>query len=526
MWSTMKRFLLQLFTPDDRNSAVLGAEDNKIWPPIHPFIKFTDFGKELLYNCTKVVKPDMSEIDIEKFMENSCSFSVEFGTDTCRVMSQPTERYPVITQQIASAYPIIHERVLYLYLAFLEHKLKYGNQIERAIYTSMTLTAFVQRLLEKRCASFYGCIDKYLLVTGEKGYGGFCEVGTSAEKAPLLLKDVLSYDEIKLTALLSISSHTEFINDGNRYNEGIVEEDKSKIEPTGVVIGLIGGRFQVKDAMEWQDIMITASQNTRENGYGYTPQESKVGNCSNVSYRQMWTQFYEEQDLIYENVKTLNSKRFFKGPDTRFIFDNLMMKKRYAISFDTLLLEAEARGAAANKQMYVHVVGIGLGSWRAVPQQEKIFLETFAERLQELLAQLAHISVVHFSYFSMAAWANFQDGGVIKSQTHPGGGVKIFMHNRNPAQKLAPEFANMLIVESYAWAGNALPGNDFWLGALASSGDPAAACSTLISELHNPHINTKMVNGDNLHVASSRFGVLHIAEYAKKILDHDGQILN
>lgn len=240
----------------------------------------------------------------------------------------------------------------------------------------------------------------------------------------------------QLTALLSISSHTEFINDGNRYNEGIVEKDKSKIESAGVVIGLIGGRFQVKQTMEWQDIMITATQNTRENGYGYTPQESKGVNYRNVSYRQMWAQFYEEQDLIYENVKTLKSKRFFKGPEARYIFDNLMMKKRYAISFDTLLLEAEARGAAINKQIYIHVVGIGLGSWRAVPQQEKIFLETFGERLQELLPQLAHISVVHFSYFVMSAWANLQDGSVISSETHPAGGIKIFMHNRNPAQKL------------------------------------------------------------------------------------------
>lgn len=41
-------------------------------------------------------------------------------------MNQPEERYPAIAKQIASAYPVIHERVLWLYLAFLEHKCKYG----------------------------------------------------------------------------------------------------------------------------------------------------------------------------------------------------------------------------------------------------------------------------------------------------------------------------------------------------------------------------------------------------------------
>lgn len=41
-------------------------------------------------------------------------------------MSQPEERYTEIIKQIASAYPLIHERVLSLYLAFLEYKTKYG----------------------------------------------------------------------------------------------------------------------------------------------------------------------------------------------------------------------------------------------------------------------------------------------------------------------------------------------------------------------------------------------------------------
>ncbi|XP_014100736.2 uncharacterized protein [Bactrocera oleae] len=518
MWANIRTLFSHLMPTSDSTAPVLSVDYNVIWPHNNPAIKLTTFGLQLLQRCTNVNKPDDGKISIESFMAQSDSFPLQFGTNTCRVMSQPVQRHSAITKQIASAYPLIHERVLYLYLAFLEHKSKYGNDIEREIYADITLTALVQRLLVKRCAAFYGCIDKYLLMTGEKSYGGFCEVGTDDEKAPLQLKNVLSYDEIKLSAFLSISSQTEFINDGNRYNEGVVEVDKSKIETEGIVIGMIGGRFQVKETMEWQDIMITATQNTKENGYGFTPQEAALANKRSVDYRRIWIDFYEEADLLYEKVNAQHSKRFFKGPHANYIFDNLMMKKRYAIAFDTLLLEAESRGAYLNKQIYIHVVGIGLGSWRAVPQQEKIFLETFSERLQQLLPHLSHISVVHFSYFVLSAWSNLQDGDLLMSETHPEGGIKIFMSNRNPSEKLPPEFENMLVVESYAWAGNALPGNDFWLGALASSGDPAAACSTLISELHNPHINTEMVNGNNLHIASPRYGVLHIADYAKKVL--------
>jgi hypothetical protein len=37
--------------------------------------------------------------------------------------------------------------------------------------------------------------------------------------------------------LLSVSSHTCFVNDGNRRNEGVFEEDRKKVEEDGVIIG-------------------------------------------------------------------------------------------------------------------------------------------------------------------------------------------------------------------------------------------------------------------------------------------------
>ncbi|XP_054728954.1 uncharacterized protein LOC129237973 [Anastrepha obliqua] len=493
---------------------------NEFWPTVDGGFPLTEFGRKLLQKCTQVQKPEASAVDIDSFMDQSLSFPLKFGRDTCRVMSQPKERFAAIEKQIASAYPVIHERVLGLYLAFLEHKCNYGNDLEHAVYVGMTLTGLVQRLLEKRCVAFVGPLDDYLLLKGRKTMANFFDVGTEDEKTPLFLKDVLSYDEIKLSAFLSVSSHTEFLNNGRRFNCGIIEEDKTKIETTGVIIGIIGGRFEAEDVMEWQDIMITPMQNTKARGYGYNAKTAKKANKRSVDYRQLWTRFYEEHDLIYDKVENIVSPRFFKDERTRFIFDNLVMKKRYAITFDTLLLEADARGTAAEKQVYLHVVGIGLGAWRAVKHQDKIFLKTFSERLKALLLHLTHISVVHFSNFRpSSAEPHLRDGGLFEAETHPNGGIKTFIHDRYPAEKLAPEYERMLIVESYAWDANALPGNEFWKGWLTSSGDPAAACSTLIAELHNPHINTKMVNGENLHIASGRFGVLHIAEYSKKILE-------
>jgi len=54
---------------------------------------------------------------------------------------------------------------------------------------------------------------------------------------------------------------------------------------------------------------------------------------------------------------------------------------------------------------------------------------------------------------------------------------------------------------------------------LSASGDPAAACCTQIPELQNFYINTPNICGENLHIASREHGLLHVAEYAKTMLE-------
>lgn len=492
-----------------------GEEFSKPWP-LENTTEMSAFCKKQLTSCSNINKKTYEDRTLVDIINESMKFPIEFGTNTCRIQNQPEERNFFILDQIKSAYPIIHERVLYLYLNFLEHKHRFGNKIEKEIFANLSLTDFIQRLLEKRCVTFYGKNDKYQLMTKEKGCSGFMLVGTEAETPPLLLKNVLSYDEVKLSALLSVSSHSEFINDGNRNNVGKIELDKSKIERAGVVIGLIGARLSRHDVMEYQDIIISKTQNTIENGYG---QISSNDETSRSSYRQLWKDFYEEQDFLFKKV-TKDDKRFGSSKNKNDIFDNLIMKKRYAISFDTLLLESEARAAAAGQRAYIHVVGIGLGVWRTAPQQEEIFLLTFTERLKTLLPKLSHVAFVHFSWFTVTECGELKHGGIFKCNTHPDGGIKTFLSKRNPADKLnQPEHENCLLIVSYAWDGNALPGNEFWMKMLKSSGDSSTACSTLITEIHNPHINSQMVCGENLHIASTKYGVIHISEYSKKVLN-------
>lgn len=165
-----------------------------------------------------------------------------------------------------STYPLIHEAMIPLIADWLKYKRSHGSVLEVAMYKDMGLIQLVQRLLEHRAVAFVGPRDKYMLIDKNTGAEGWEYVGTDQEKEPLVsirssrkmkqkrgfeftlvfhcqvLTKCLSYDEIKLSAMMTMSSHTEFINDGSRDNKGVVSSDPEAIQPRGVIIGVIGSR--------------------------------------------------------------------------------------------------------------------------------------------------------------------------------------------------------------------------------------------------------------------------------------------
>ena len=76
-------------------------------------------------------------------------------------------------------------------------------------------------------------------------------VGTSDEPLNnfIKLQDYLSYDEMIPASLLDVSSPTFFINDGNRFNSG-QPGLPGTFQPRGVIVGLVGARFERKDRMD------------------------------------------------------------------------------------------------------------------------------------------------------------------------------------------------------------------------------------------------------------------------------------
>lgn len=93
-------------------------------------------------------------------------------------MEQKHVSKELLEENANSAYPVLHETALFLYIHFLEHKKRHGTCPENALYANMGLLDFVQRLLEKRSATFYAKNDKYLLVNGTQGISGWEAVGS------------------------------------------------------------------------------------------------------------------------------------------------------------------------------------------------------------------------------------------------------------------------------------------------------------------------------------------------------------
>lgn len=443
--------------------------------------------REQVGNC-----PLLAEV-----ISKSDQFPVSFPIQTVRCYYLLQHRMAYSTQlsaYIKSAYPLLHESVVHLYINFLNHKLHYGTSSEQKVYRNMTVTSFIHRLLTKRAVSFYGSGDAYRLLNGDYGYGW--DNSHDIES----LSNHLTYDEIKVSAFLSISSYSAFINNGSRENRGIPASSLDKIYHHGVVVGLIGPRLEKEGVMDWEDIVISKKQNVKTHGYGELPEN----HTAISSWRQMWASFYGISHFPLYSCIQKDANYINHIPVGDLYFNRTVYSARLTVSFETLLFEAQSRAISVGKKAYIHVIGIGLGVWSLSSKQEHVFLETFSCCLKRLANRLTHISDLNFSWFNSQSLPQ-----MVYEHIH------VHFSKRNPHDSLPTEHSDKLLIVSYAWDGNALPGNEFWDGALSSSGDPAQACSSQISELHNPHINP-FVCGDNTKVLMTAGEILDIHSYLEK----------
>lgn len=399
-----------------------------------------------------------------------------------------------VARNASETRPILHADTKTLIDEFLQHKKSFGNAIEKKVLKDENWSSFITRLLVKRPLVFFCPEDSYLLQNGYQGYGGWELIGTDKEGlGDKSMENLLSYEEIQIAALVSVSVPTHFINSGNRQNAGRPDKPGT-FEPHGVYIGVVGTRFEKPGYMEWQHMIVSQRENTPQNGYGAHAPPSERRQLLDI-----WAKFYDQRkedgrfyfpawDEISESDENYKTVAHL----TKLNVD--VFKRRLAVVLEPFLLDANAR-ASKEKSAYVHVVGLGLGAWLingAV--QGPAMMEVYRHLLNTL--SLPHISVVDFSWFAdnCQQLEGLRQQQIIKTATNE---ILINFSQRNPADKLVGAHEGKLLVAMYAWDGNSYPGNEYWLGSLRASGDPAAACCSTIPYLQNPDVNPTRLNGES-----------------------------
>ncbi|KAI1087553.1 hypothetical protein F5B19DRAFT_486592 [Rostrohypoxylon terebratum] len=388
--------------------------------------------------------------------------NLQFPTEHNRVRNFDPE---VIRQDALATRIVVHRDYPDLVSKFLTVKRDIDTTTStRKLYTpEWTWQQQVRRLIEKRPLAFLTGADRTLFRDGGhriRGTALWDSVGVEGSEY-WKLRDYLSYDEIMLGSLLGVSGPTYFINDGDRYNHGNPGREGT-FEPRGIIIGLVGARFERQNKMDSNLIL--------NNG---------------------------KQDPLHPALLAAYTQYFgtAKSPDQ--IFDMPLYRARIANTLEILLVEADERAWEAGRKAFVHVVGLGLGVWAYEPRQVDAYVRALGETLTKLKGKLRYIGTIYLAWIGTTQ--QNQETLVKIGQEQ---GIEVVFGRRNPAAKLAGTDAGKLLVVSYAWDGNSFPGNEYWLGNLSASGDPAAACMSTIPELHNPMVNPNFL--DRIHVLQHR----------------------
>jgi len=362
---------------------------------------------------------------------------------------------------------LVSKETISLIKSFLTYKIEHGTQIEKNFFKGVSPAQYIKRMITKRPLAFYGGEDRWMLRDGTTGMGDWEKVGMD-EGLPI--EDYMTYDELAVSSLLTASTPTPFINDGNRYNDGKVTFHSPY--PEGYYLGQVGARFEKRDLMEYQFMIV-------EKGV------ERIGGLYNI-----WARFYDidhfptfkEAEMKMATTEggvasrdATHSGHFIKIDDSIY-FDIQIYQKRVHNLARIFLHEANRRGQERSLRAFCYVIGLGLGTWKLCEEQEELMIAVYIDLLKK--EQFPHVGILYL------AWMD---------QDHPEealNGVRVMFGRREPVEPLPPGY---VLVAQYAWDSNAYPGNEYWCGKLSTSGDPAAAACSLLPYLQNPEYNPHLV---------------------------------
>jgi len=373
--------------------------------------------------------------------------------------------------------------------------LEFGSKKEKQLYSNLSPRDFVTRTIVNRPLVFYTSHDISILYGGDSPpAAAWNYVGSDDnEYEELSIRDYMSYSEIQISALVGTCTPTYFINNGNKQNCAIPDTNKQEF---GYYYGLVGARFERKELMESQHCLIQKEHNKTQNGYGRaaeldTPTKKLLA---------LWAEFYNQGDgesyffPTYEEVEQYiqqndpKASQFYRYQSNKYIspyYINLpVYQQRIRMVIEPYLKDINRISENIGKRAHIRAIGIGLGAWGIVPiEQGKWQLKVYEDILNQI--KLEHIEILEFCYWGIDQFAGVT--GEQKFKTDNGNRVTIIF-SQNPIASPLPN-PELMLFTNYPWDGNSYPGNEYWRGALSGSGDPAAACCSLITELQNPKIN-------------------------------------
>jgi len=331
---------------------------------------------------------------------------------------------------------------------------------------------------------------------------------------------------------MTVSCPVQLFNDGNRGNRGAVMPSGS-FQPTAIYLGQVGSRFErsAHDLMEWRHMVADTGRN-----YADYPMLRFFEKFYGVTKGTMTGPSIDHSNIVSATCPVVplqgNRQQQFKLE---------VVASRYRKSAEVHLAEAQFYGDKYNQDVRIYAVGLGTGAWapddtfvggnedgRCGQALNALIIQSYIELIQERCrrrrAQYSRIKVVEFAFHKMkkAFLDNrqmFLYGGELTE--HPDGRLSF----QDPLSKVTFVFhgtgyrsapfvqCKELIVANYAWDSNSFPGNEYWMGLLSASGDPAAACCSTIWNHMNPVLNKRFMSGDNARVMLKKGGFKMLVEY-------------
>ena len=288
--------------------------------------------------------------------------------------------------------------------------------------------------------------DHYLLLDGTPGFGGFENVGRDDNPKPeLSLSKFNSYDEMRLAALVSLSTMAPLVNDGGKNNCGVIGNGVTH-ELDGAILGQVGARFEKEGYMDWVDCIVKRNQNTEENGYGKGNKHPKS------KFLQAWANVWGLDHLpLFEDVK-LNPENYEYIHVKDAYLNKRVYKARIQMLAEVMLIEASNRAKTANRKAYVHVSGLGLSAWMISQIQTRLFIESWADAIHHMPLNVTdNIACINFSCIPTT-----RIQGVKSGDKFPSTDITIRFTKRDMLERVP---RGCLLVCNYSADSNSYPGN-------------------------------------------------------------------